>query len=128
MAETMVIVPSGTNAVAESQWNDGDWLPVIDSIPQVAPGTILSGISQRLRVRLQANTQGDVTPKVSGLWWKIGQTVENGHWFNLVPATPQLVLTPSGVYRWQLEKNHTQPLSIPVPEHRKSFISLLIPI
>lgn len=103
--ETTAMTPDGTNIITESQWNDGDWLPAIDSIPQIHPETNLSGVSQRLRVRLQSNTQGDETPKVSGLWWKIGQKIEDGHWFNLVPATPILVLTPSGVYRWQLEKN-----------------------
>lgn len=103
-AEKTAVIPSGTNVVAESQWNDGGWLPVVDSIPQAVPGANLTGVSQRLRVRLQTNAQGDETPRVGGLWWKIGQKVEDGHWFNLVPATSILNLVPSGVYRWQLEK------------------------
>src|SRR5690606_40532809 len=53
---------------------------------------------------LHSNTQRDDTPKVSGLWCKIGQKIENLHCFNLVPATPILVLTPTGVYRLQMEK------------------------
>lgn len=97
--------PEGTRVIYEAQLGDGVWQEITaDILPGIETGDDLQGVTLRTRLRLSADPRGEQTPAVLAARWRVDQEMsgENGV-TRLVPATAQLVLTPVGVRRWQLE-------------------------
>lgn len=93
-------VPPSTNVVIETSMDGTTWTAVEKGSSFLPPGYDLNGKTLYFRYVL-STSDTKYTPILSELTWRIAQSET----VKIRPATATMILTPSAVSRWQLEKN-----------------------